>query len=66
MTLGVAKLKVEERVRFDPGQLEALCHDLGEEGAEQAIAQGLEQIAFAVAQLDTLGQAQDMQEIAIC
>ena len=33
MTLNVAKLRVEERVRFDPVRLEALCHDLGEDGA---------------------------------
>ena len=66
MTLNVAKLRVEERVRFDPMRLDALCHDLGEEGAERVIAQGLEQIALKVAQIAALWQTQDREEILLC
>lgn len=66
MTHNVAKLWVEERVRFDPDRLEALCQELGEEGAERVIAQGFEQIDLRVAQIKALWSVQDMGEIAHC
>ena len=63
MTRNLAELQVEERVRFDPSKLEALCHELGEEGAERVIAHGFEQIALKVARIKAFAQAGAIDEL---
>ena len=63
MTSNVAKLRLEEPVRFESERLEVLCLELGEDGAEQVIAQALEQIAVKISQVDALWQARDLDEI---
>lgn len=64
MTHNVATLRLEEPVRFDPDRLETLCHELGEEGAEQVIAQALEQIAVRNVQISHAWRDEDLGEIA--
>ena len=64
MTHNVAELRLEERVRFDPDRLTALCKELGEIGAEQVIAQALERITLKVAHINALDSLGNLDEIA--
>jgi len=57
MRIGVTELPLEEPARFNPGQLEDLCNQMGEERAEAEVADALERLS---SQMTKISVAQAM------
>ncbi len=64
MTSPVARLEWEEPIRFDPQRLEKLCSDLGDNGAEHAIAQTFEKICLITVKIKRLWDLNDIDAIS--